>query len=174
VNELEKEKIIAKVEHQSIWWDREKNYDNPPPLWVSEIEIEADSSGYYYLKPTHKKDNGKFIANARWSWKEIHVVEFKNYLTGNLVHNHKVQLSFFSVSSNHVRSATPFLVLEMDKSMMEKWREQDYWFRNDVHYLVRENGKKFYGGQDKNGEGKRCIICRNLQRADATECDKGC
>lgn len=167
------EKIIGKVNYQSIWWNREERYENPPKLYVSEIEIKPDTVGYYYLTPTHTKDNGKHINPARWSWEEIDVVERRSYVMDN-VYKHTCQLSFYAVSSNHVRSDTPFLVLEMEKEMLEKWREQDYWFRNDSWYLVRENGKKFYGGQDDGGSGKRCIMCRYLQNPEATVCDKGC
>jgi hypothetical protein len=169
----EVEKIIGKVEHHSIWWDRRKDYDNPPKMYITEIEIKPDVVGYYHLTPTHTDEVGKYIQSARWSWEEIHVVEFKSYIMEDLW-KHEYQLSFYSVSSTHVRSSTPFLVLTMKAEMFNKWKEQDYWFRNDCHYIVRENGKKFYGGQDNNGEGKRCVVCRYLQKADATECEKGC
>jgi hypothetical protein len=147
--------FTGKVISQELFFNWEgKKVDVPT------VTLKPDTCGYYYIKAV---GNEQEVRNWRRGWEELEIVK----VADGLYHLH-----FYAVSAPRFDIRTDaFMTIEMTKEQVIEWHDNDVWFSEGYHYIIRRAGQKFY---KIGGNQKRCIKCQYLQSPSATECDRGC
>lgn len=150
---MAKEKFTGKVISQDLFYG-----EFGTKVEVPTVTIQPDTSGFYYITPIGNTEHTR-----EWlrGWEELEIKKVEDGL---------YHLFFYAVSTQHIRSDEPFLVIEMTMEQVCHWHKNDVWFAEDIHYIVRRKGKKITGTKGR----RRCIKCRYLQNDNATVCDRGC